>query len=237
MHKFILVILSTIVLQLGFPCSCFPWNDNFYENIGSGSQIAFIRMDSTYLDTSATLPTPMAYFTLVRNFSIPGKVEGDTLLLYGQDGLNCAVGFYEFNIGDTLLAALSGGAGSLYSIPFFGSRCGVHHLRIFGGQHDGLDFEQIEAKIEDYITSSNAKYNAKSFSIKNNPVHDNIVEFTEPLPLNGRVIVCNYLGQVLIDLKINAGTEIIDVSELPAGAYQVIIKQNKSFSSKAIIKI
>jgi hypothetical protein len=237
MKRTLIILITVSLLKVGFSCSCFPWNDNFYENVSVGSQIGIIRLDSTYLDISTTLPTPMAIFSLISNISIIGKDVGDTLLLYGQDGLNCAVGFNQFNIGDTLVAALSGGSGNLYSIPFFGSGCGVHYLKISGGQHDGLDFDQIEDKIEDYITSINSTQILEGISIKNNPVNNDQLHFSKAMPINSRLIVFNSLGQILISLDVNTEMNSMDFSTLPAGIYQVAISYGNSFIRKQVLRL
>jgi hypothetical protein len=235
MKNLVLIIFTIGIVQVAFSCSCSPWNDNFYENVSVNNQIGFIRLDSTYVDTTTALPTPMALFSLILNRSIADKNDGDTLLLYGQDGLNCMIGFSQFNIGDTLVAALSEGPENLYSIPFWGSGCGVHYLKITNGQHDGLDFNEILDKIEDFNVSILVSNKIEGISIKANPIKSDRILLSNSLPLNSRIIVINNLGQKFIDLQVKTVTNSIDVSMLPKGMYQLRLSHNHSSISKKVV--
>ncbi len=219
----------------GLACSCFPGTLNFFSNTHPDAQIGVIRLDSTYVgQNQGGDPMPMAVFTLVENYTFDSKVAGDTLLVFGQDGINCAVGFGQFNIGDTLVASLGLQDGILY-IPFFsnfGGTCGTHYLPIQNGQYNGLSLSAIREITFSTITSVQELAPANALHVYPNPARETI---TIEGKVTGEVALrlLNAAGQTVEYLPATAfrPEEALDVSHLPQGIYFLRLEGRASMTT------
>lgn len=230
--KKLLLSLPILLLsvKIALACSCSP-PKGFYDNVSNKSTNGVIRLDSVYLDTPYM--KPWAYFTLIKSFNFTDQQDGDTLLLFGQDGINCAVGFYQFNIGDTLVAALSK-SGNIYSIPFYGSGCGKHYIMLKNGKHDNLSIEEIEQKI--LLATSLETPGKTNLKVYPNPV-TNAIHFTGDVPDNFSVNIVNAEGKQIHTESLSEGKKEINCTGLAPGIYFIHVRSKHFTQSLKFVKV
>lgn len=227
------IFLFLVSFQTVQACSCSPWSNDFYQNVSQSSINGVIRLDSAYIltDPTTNYQLPMYVFSLIRGFNFEDKNDGDTLHLFGQDGVNCAINM-DFNIGDTLVVALGKeptifSSQAVHFIPFFGSGCGVHYLRIHNGLNDGLTIQEIEQKINTLNTNTLSQ---NELRISPNPFEDKITIhaiFPNSLDFNTSKFdleISNSQGQIVYSEKNVFGEKTIETSQLSNGFFMVIIK-------------
>lgn len=99
----------------------------------------------------------------------------------------------------------------------------------------GFDLDAVGVINNQFTTSLNKSTEAVDFHIYPNPAKEllfiknnknNLYEF----------ILVNVLGDVLIEKKLNIGTEKINLDNLPSGIFTLIVKTESSLFSKKIIK-
>ena len=230
----ILFLAFVFLSGKGFPCSCYlPWSDNFYENVRQKTINGVVRLDSTFTDSSQFHPVPMGHFTLLESFNFTDKINGNTILMIGQDGANCAEWLYKFSIGDTLVVALAKSLGQYY-IPWSFYGCGVHYLKLTDGRHNGLTINQIRTKI-DSIIGAYVEPGMDVIEIYPNPVVDYLFIKNAP-PYEITLTVMDAAGRVVHQQYLPIKAKIY-LGYLPAGSYLIGLSNNQEHRTFMIIKV
>jgi len=139
-----------IIAKIGLACSCYPYEPNFYKNISNSTYnclAVFDTMDSSFEYDG--LQGQTGYFILIDTIGNFNSNIGDTIIVTGQDGLNCGEMLNGFSRGDTMFLALSNGFYETFEKDTFYLEgfCGKHYLKIENGQFAGLTISEIKTKI------------------------------------------------------------------------------------------
>jgi len=149
MKKLLTVFSLVILAKIGLACSCYPYQPNFFKNVSSvyNCIAVFDTMDYSYVYND--LPGQTGHFILLDTIGHFNSDIGDTIIVTGQDGLNCGETLTRFSPGDTVFLALSKGFYETYEKDTFYLEgfCGKHFLKIKNGQYAGLTIPEIKAKI------------------------------------------------------------------------------------------
>ncbi len=150
MKKLSIIYILILSVKIGLACSCYPYEPNFYKNIYNSPYnciAIFDTMDYSYEYND--LHSQTGYFIVIDTIGNFNSDIGDTIIVTGQDGLNCGELLNGFSRGDTMLLALSGGFYQSFEKDTFYLEgvCGKHYLKIEHGQHAGLSMTEIKNKI------------------------------------------------------------------------------------------
>lgn len=131
-------VLVVVLLSYNstFGCSCSQYEPVFCRNVHEGHNIV-----------SGVVTNKPDFHLLEIDLleNIYKEIVEDTLLVLGQDGINCGQSLNQFEVGDTLVLALSYGQFDEGALWYLDGYCGLHFLRF----EDGL----IKGRITDTLTS------------------------------------------------------------------------------------
>lgn len=172
------------------PCICGSHLDywDFYTQVSEDNyhcMVVFNGFDYAYEYNGLSSQT--GYFTLLDTIGDFNTPIGDTLVIIGEDGINCGEMLNRFSYGDTLFLSLSDGYYESFEKDTFylkGGACGVHFLRILNGQHNGLTIEEIKQKIRANITGINETFASRKISIFPNPAEDYLIVQSAEEPIS-----------------------------------------------------
>ena len=243
MKKVILLSLASVLSYSIYACSCFPWQENFYDNIRPGSVVGLFRIDSmwTETDTNHMSQVPFATFTVLKDYSLDSLKVGDKVPFLGQDGINCAVGFGQFTLGDTIMASIHYDGHSAYPpypmffIPFWSpTGCGTHYIKITNGMNNGKDMNQLESDLNRYLTGVE-DHEFSELTIGPNPVND--VLYIKGLSEKNVEISIYSISGVMIKVGVYFGSDLkVDFSDIQSGLYIVKISDGDRSRSLRIMK-
>ncbi len=150
MKKLVPLLFLLITAKIGLACSCYPYEPNFFKNVSTLEYTCiavFDTMDYSYEYNGLAGHT--GYFIVIDTIGNFNSNIGDTIIVTGQDGLNCGEVLNEFSRGDTMFLALSNGFYHAFEKDTFylEGLCGKHYLKIENGQHAGLTVSQMKQKI------------------------------------------------------------------------------------------
>ncbi|MBK7095069.1 MAG: T9SS type A sorting domain-containing protein [Saprospiraceae bacterium] len=143
-----------IIAKIGFACSCYPYEPNFYKNISTSTYnciAVFDTMDYSY--EYGGLQGQTGFFILIDTIGNFNSNIGDTIVVTGQDGLNCGEMLNGFSRGDTVFLALSNGFYETFEKDTFylEGACGKYFQKITNGKYAGLTISEIKTKIYDVL--------------------------------------------------------------------------------------
>jgi hypothetical protein len=143
-----------IIAKIGLACSCYPYEPNFYKNISNSTYNCIAVFDTMdYNFEYEGLQGQTGYFILIDTIGNFNSNIGDTIIVTGQDGLNCGEVLNGFSRGDTMFLALSNGFYETFEKDTFYLEgvCGKYYQEIENGQYAGLTISQIKTKIYDVL--------------------------------------------------------------------------------------
>jgi hypothetical protein len=157
MKQVVLSIGLTLIIRSIFACSCEPYEPNFYKNISDNNLNCIAVCDTTNRDfVYQGLSGQTAYFIIIDALNIVGNSVGDTIVVTGQDGLNCGESVSNFQSGDTMVLSMT--RGFYYNFEkdtfYLEGACGKYYLKITNGQNSGLSISEIKDKIESVLSKS-----------------------------------------------------------------------------------
>lgn len=206
---------------------------DFFDNIVKASShciAVFHRYDYSY--SYDGLASQTGYFELldtIGNFSIS---PGNTIVVTGEDGINCGEMLDDFSSGDTLLLALSDGfyeeleEGTFY---LKGGNCGDYQLKISNGQGGGLSIPALKEKVRLEIRE-------KVFTLFPNPTID-ILNIQSPNDLILNIEVYDMSGRVVGSVgAVNDFMTDIDLSNFKNGLYNVLVYTETEKILRKVIK-
>ena len=233
---FLLVLLSTIYSVI-LACFCGPYESNFYKNVSPESKSCIVVVDTLYSQYPINnMHGDVGFFILLDTFNNIGSEIGDTILVYGQDGLNCGETLSKLNIGDTLVLNLLHGYYDRYKDDiFYLDGCGKNFLEIKNGRNSGLTIDQIKQKIKDIQTSvfqfSESKINVYPTLFTSHiyvDVSDKEIIEIQLFDLSCKVIHTNS--------NITNRNYKLTTSDIKPGAYILRIKTRNEIISKKVFK-
>lgn len=243
MKKIITVLVSVLMTIQVYPCSCQPWNVNFFDNIKPASTVGLFRIDSIWsvTDTSTLHEVPMAKLSVIKSYSLTTLNAGDTATFFGQDGVNCAEGFNQFNLGDTILASIHVGnpfqsPHQMHFIPFWSpTGCGTHYIVIKNKAGIGKPLDELENELIDQYLSGIDQVNQNKIIISPNPVgNDLFIQGLKGIP--DKIIVYNMEGKIMAT-AIQNDNGGLNVSNLEKGIYFLEIIQGQQKLTSRFVKL
>lgn len=225
-------------------CYCFPAFGafNFITNVIPNHTYvlaAFHRSDYNYSHDGFKSQT--GYFTLIDTINQYGTHRQDTMVVIGEDGINCGELLQRFTPGDTLFLALSAGYHRPFQHDTFylkGWPCGTFYLKVKNGLSGDKNISQIKSIILDKLSSKVEDItNSSAIVIYPNPSSDLLNISTR----HGRIdkIYCyDIMGRetILNPMSTAYGFDI-DISRLGIGTYFLKIGIGDGYVMKRFIKI
>lgn len=148
-HLLIVALLQLVAIP-AVACHSDSYEPDFYKIMLRSDLVCLAVCERTGQDFEYEgMIASTGFFRVLDPMTIHTQEEGDTILVTGQDGLNCGEMLSRFNSGDTVFLAL--GTGFYYefeSDTFYleGAR-GKYFLEVNEGMNNGLDIQQINDKI------------------------------------------------------------------------------------------
>ena len=224
-------------------CKCYGYWDNydFYNNVSretSNCLVVFERYDYSYSYNGLNSQT--GYFVLLDTIGDFDTQIGDTIVVIGEDGINCGEMLNYFSNMDTLFLALSEGYYENFekdTFYFKGGTCGNYYLKIAYGQNDGLSVPEIKEKIKSRVTSIDETNIDKHLTIYPNPANDQLT-IKSDIYLIHNVIIYDISGRLVNSINdINNRNIVVDLSSFMSGIYNILINlENGQTSSKIVIE-
>ena len=161
MKKTITLLTFILSAKIILACSCWPYEPNFYKNISKDHQICMAVFDTMRYNSviSEDQQIQTGYFVLLDTIGAFNGDIGDTLVVYGQDGLNCGEWMEFFKQGDTIMLALDKGYNNYSGKDTFtlNSICGSHFLIMNNGGFNKLSFTEAKQKINYLLDASDVR--------------------------------------------------------------------------------
>jgi len=176
------------------------------------------------------------------------QVDSSTILILGQDGLNCGQDLDIFEVGDTLILALynfpqeDAVNNEVYNWTIDG--CNINYLFFSKSNVDGtIDYDTTSKSYEDFKLDL---MDCLELSVSNNDIIEEDI-LIYPNPMDEYVIIesdnANSVkvyalsGQLIITkTSITTDTILIDMSSVDSGVYFVRVETQDGFFIKKIIK-
>ena len=222
-------------------CGSLEFVFDFYSNVEKTYSFCFatfIEYDYSVEWENRVYQT--GYFRVldtIENFNLPVNT---TIVVLGENGINCGEMFEQYKQGDSLILALdSPPFNPLLPDTFLlnGRYCGSHVLRIKNGvDKDGTTYAEIKAKMHSIITSN------ESFQIKESCL-------VYPNPFNSTINISSLYGSILKvrlfdingrlvfqDKESNIQEKEYPLGAIPNGTYQLEIKTTNGCYLQRIVK-
>ena len=153
MHHNIITILLllTFAVHKSLACSCDPYEPNFFKNVTAYNQVCIAVFDSiNYSYNVGGLNGQTGFFRLLDTIGAVNSSVGNSIVVSGQDGLNCGENLLQFSAGDTFVLALTSGfyTSHIKDTFYLEGFCGKHFIGIQSGEYAGLTLAQIKARIK-----------------------------------------------------------------------------------------
>lgn len=220
-------------------CSCDYFESDFYENISHSTHCCVAVFDT--LDISFEnneYPVEAGHFVLLDTIGTFDTAIGDTILVLGQDGINCGEYVSKFSKGDTVLLAFYSKENEALGKETFhlSGLCGKHYLKITEGQNNGLSVSEIKQKIKSIITAVNEPIVDQQLTIYPNPVGGEFALESSNNPIRS-IKIYDTSGRLLLsEENIKKQSATIDARTLKPGFYNVLVLTEKGSVFKKIIK-
>jgi hypothetical protein len=180
-------------------CSCFgPYETDFFKNVKPRHEVVFAVVQKTdFSYEHHGLFAHTAYLTVLDTLSGARTAPGRTMVVTGQDGLNCGEILDEFHQGDTLVLALDKGFYYTYGMDTFyldGCRKQYHHFKT--GGPDGVSISWLKERIRNIRTGTLQRFTPDFWLVYPNPANDvmyaddreKILQHVQVMDLSGRLL-------------------------------------------------
>jgi hypothetical protein len=221
-------------------CPFYTPNFDFFNNVTQASAnclVKFLGYDYSYQYNG--IPSQTGYFELLDPIGNMGAAMGDTLIIIGEDGLNCGEMLDQFDSGDVFFTALTDGYHEAFGPDTFqlkGYSCGEFHLKVQSGMNNGLSISEIKDKIQDRLTNIHELPQTDKIQIYPNPAV-NQVTLQSKKELIQRLEIHNVSGQLLYtDKTINQYTVQVDISNYPIGLYTITVQTENNKHHFRLVK-
>jgi len=240
MKQFIfLFVFNFFSINNGISCSCGTFPDFFKNtNIRDYSQNCIAVLDSlTYAYEYQGLIAQTGHFSLVDTINHVNSTIGQSILVIGQDGLNCGALVHNLTVGDTFLLALFDGYfGPFEKDTFYLDGCGTWYVNLTESQYQGWTTSSLKEKINQITTSTENIFKEQPIKIFPNPVVQKLFIESQRTPIE-RFKVYNQIGQLVVNLDgLKSKIEEVIVSQFPKGVYFLLITTSEGTVRRTFIK-
>ncbi len=241
---YLILILIFVGIHIGTACSCWPYQSAFCTNVRADDHVILaevIDFPETYL----------MEVEIIQN--INNAINEDTIVILGQDGINCGEWLELFNISDTLILAVDWAHINEDPSWYLEGACGLHYLRYENGMVNGQithslttqpfsEFEDDMPACVDYAVTTVSALDIleKEGGVKTfpNPISDKCFITSEGIAMEqydiydakGTLILSENLRQPLENIEINT-------NDLDKGVYYIRMKTPKGILTRRLLKI
>lgn len=257
LRKLQLIFAFSMAVQImAFSCTCSYSIPYFCHAIHETDHVISAVVLGFPDDPDNPIPDLIRYMDVKVLGNLRHEITPSQIVIEGHNGLNCGVDVEQFEIGDSLILALSG-QNSSDSIQYWNlTWCpGPHWLSLnnnictgpYVGGVDTISIDSLKYHLEQgicpesqIIDSTNDQQTLASDNIQvfPNPAHNFLNISLDGSSLASFAIrIYNTNGQeVLISNSNNGNTIQLDVSELPNGIYMIEILQNGEVGYEKFVK-
>lgn len=235
MKKSLSTLAAIMLYGQVFACVCDKYDFDFYKNVTHDHKLGVFVFHSLEVHVH-----PSGFKSVFGNVILLESFDaglGDTVTLILNDGVNCAEYAGAFNIGDTLVLAMEDW---IYWPPygqdtFYLNGCGIHYLKLIGGQHDGLTIPEIKDKIFDIILSADHPSSGIELVVFPNPAYENV---TIKLPFTNilSVDLFDMQGRWLFRKENASEVVILDLSGIIPGLYLLSVMTDLGVNVQKLVK-
>ncbi len=235
------LFLSFSSLNIGNACSCgtfLEFFDNTYVKDYGKNCIAVLDSFS-YAVKNDNLPAETGHFTLLDTLS-EMKVSlslGQTILVYGQNGLNCGALIRNLAVGDTFLLSLYDGfIEETKNDTFYLDGCGTFYLNLNDPEYIDWTKAELQERINGITTNTQELSLAQFITLFPNPATQRIFIQSKKLAFQS-IQVYDNSGKLLLNLDgLETDNQEIIVSQLQAGIYLMQINTLEGTTYKKFLK-
>ncbi len=238
----IFALLTTLIQNTGIACHCFPYEPVFCKNTTEYHNIIMAVVTQN--------PAPdyhLMEVKILENFN--NGINEDTIIVLGQDGLNCGELLGQFNFQDTLILAVSEVEISGMNYYYLEGACGLHFLRYENGLVNGQittsltsqpiqDFrDNILECIEIDLPVENISSIGNKLQVFPNPVSD-VLQIATDQRYIYNIEILNSSGQRILFRKVNSLIDLykVNIDNLAKGIYFLRISTSKEILLEKFIK-
>ena len=194
-------LFSLLFCNNAIACTCWYYEPTFCRELDEDENVLKVVIEELYVSEYPDFDfNDRMRVRVLENIHL--ETSHDTLLIFGQDGLNCAEYLDDFNLSDTLIIGTK-----IYNdtTVSYLNGCGLSFLKfqndtIYGQITDDLTFQHIEDFKDNLFTCIDLETSVKDpneheINIYPNPFNNIItIEFSEPIlkmeliDLNGKII-------------------------------------------------
>lgn len=239
--KFLILCFGVVApFQISFACSCFgPYEFDFFKNVKRYHEVVFgvvEKVDYSYEYHGLFAHT--AYLTVLDTMDGARTSPGHSMVVTGQDGLNCGEIMDGFSIGDTLVLALNKGFYYEYGLDTFyldGCRKHYHHFTTSGP--NGVTIPWLKERIRNIRTGISLLPDFE-WKVYPNPAMD-VLNVVDPLNFIKDIQLLDVSGQILQAYTTREDNRhVLHVQEVLPGIYQLIcILENGQQQRVLVVKI
>jgi len=240
MKSFLLFFcLSFIGLNSGISCSCETFPD-FFKNTyvrDYGKNCIAVLDSFSYNFQYQNLKAETGHFSIVDTLSEMKVSIGQSVLVYGQDGLNCGALLNQLTVGDTYLLSLYDGFyEETKNDTFYLDGCGTFYLNLTDTEYSEWTKTKLKEAINNIATNTESINLAEFINIFPNPVGDNIYIQSESLTIQN-IQVYNSVGDLVLALNgLETDYQKIIISQLRSGFYLLEINMLEGTAYKKVLK-
>lgn len=230
---FFLAIIFATNLQA---CSCGHYEKIFCKNVNVNSIVvqAFVteRLNMSQMNIQ-----------IIKDFT--HEYAGESIIVKGQDGLNCGEWLDNFQLGDTVIFALLSYASSDSTIWYLDGACGIHFLHFRNGMIQGQIYsDSISQTIEwfesNFMTCMDLQVKVDDINLNNIEVYPNptskILNIKSEYQIE-KVEIYSVDGIKTEFSETESATElIINLEGIRSGMYMIIIQTTLGRNIRRIFK-
>lgn len=224
-----------------YSCSCYQPKPSFCESIDT----------SHYIVEVVVTNQPQNYnleVLILDNLAL--NISNDTILILGQDGLNCGEDMSLFDIGDTLILGLNNftmtDAQNNETYDWYLNGCDINYLKVENGFVLGqirksvvsesiIDFKN---SINDCIDTTTEVYKPNSTDVHffPNPTKDILYLNASQSVIDYSVEIYNNNGMKILNYKLDSENQQIRLNHLKSGFYFIKLYADKEIKTFKIVK-
>jgi hypothetical protein len=219
-------------------CTMFLFYQDFYHVVSDKTQncmAVFQGFDYSY--EFGGLRSQTGRFVVLDKTGSFTSAPGDTIVVLGEDGLNCGEMLDQFRYGDTLFLALKSSPYQHFEKDTFyleSSTCGVHFLKVTNGKCGNLTIPEVKQKIDSIISGVDGVQKDKGLTVIFNPVTQRIL--IKSFKLITDVMVFDISGRQVQHTAFSPGYDVeTALKVLSRGVYHVLIHGDEGSVVRKII--